>query len=115
MEHVTSSSKQTIVLAIKLLERIALFSPDVLEMSLDVVMPFFVSLLSDGNLAVGVQVNRILYRLCDVIDLEVVLRHVSPALREGGATASAISEVFLERGIKVCIAGLLTTDEKSLR
>ncbi|GMH83835.1 hypothetical protein TrST_g9389 [Triparma strigata] len=114
MSHVTSPSKQTVVLAVKLLERIALFSPDVIQMSLDIMMPFFVSLLSDENQAVGATVTRILYRLCDVLDLETVLSHVSPALAASTNDGMTSTQTFLSRGLRVCVAGLLTTDEKSL-
>lgn len=49
MSHVTSTNKQTTVLSLTLLERIALFEPSVVEVSLDIMMPFFVSLLADED------------------------------------------------------------------
>ena len=114
LSHVTSSTSAVAILALNLVEQIASYSPQTFSVSMDAIMPFFISLLSHKDDDVTSAVFRIMYRLCELLSSGLVLSHVSPAVLSSSTDKSAEGRRFLINAVTICCAGLLVVSERRL-
>eukprot|EP00520_Triparma_pacifica_P017084 CAMPEP_0118642922 /NCGR_PEP_ID=MMETSP0785-20121206/6096_1 /TAXON_ID=91992 /ORGANISM="Bolidomonas pacifica, Strain CCMP 1866" /LENGTH=1505 /DNA_ID=CAMNT_0006534511 /DNA_START=76 /DNA_END=4589 /DNA_ORIENTATION=+ len=114
LSHVTSTSNKVIILALNLMEEIAVYSPQTFSISMDVIMPFFVSILSNDNDEVINSVFRVMHRLCELLGAGLVLAHVSPTIVSSARDESPEMSRFLINASSVCCAGLLVMGQKGV-
>ena len=114
LSHVTSPSNKVVILVLGLMEEIATYSPQTFSISMDVIMPFFVSILSNSNDEVINSVFRVMHRLCELLGAGAVLSHVSPTITSSAREGSQERSRFLINATTICCAGLLVMGQRGV-